>query len=56
MSAAEEGRPPGEPGHGLPELIAERRAKAARVREADPDRIPVRVRGSRADRAHPARL
>jgi lysyl-tRNA synthetase class 2 len=46
MSAAEEGRPPGEPaGHGLPELIAERRAKAGRVREADPTAFPYSFQG-----------
>jgi lysyl-tRNA synthetase class 2 len=31
---------PEPPGHGLPELIAERRAKAQRLRESDPDAFP----------------
>jgi len=46
MSAAEQGRPPDEPGHGLPELIAERRAKAQRVREADPTAFPYAFAGA----------
>jgi lysyl-tRNA synthetase class 2 len=41
MSGTEEGSPSGEPGrHGLPELIAERRAKAERLRESDASAFP----------------
>ena len=41
MSGTEEGPPSGEPGrHGLPELIAERRAKAQRLRQGDPEAFP----------------
>jgi lysyl-tRNA synthetase, class II len=36
----EEPQPPGSSRHGLPELIAERRAKAERLREADPEAFP----------------
>jgi lysyl-tRNA synthetase, class II len=41
MSSGPDRAPEHEPGrHGLPELIAERRAKARRLREADPDAFP----------------
>jgi lysyl-tRNA synthetase class 2 len=41
MSGTEEGPPSGEPGkHGLPELIAERRAKAQWLRQTDPEAFP----------------
>jgi lysyl-tRNA synthetase, class II len=46
MSGTEDEPAPGESGrHGLPELIAERRAKAARLKEADPDAFPYSFRG-----------
>jgi lysyl-tRNA synthetase class 2 len=46
MSAAEQGEPSGEPaGHGLPELIAERRAKAKRLRESDDTAFPYSFAG-----------
>jgi lysyl-tRNA synthetase class 2 len=41
MSASEQPPAPGESGrHGLPELIAERRAKALRLKQADPEAFP----------------
>ncbi len=41
MSGSEQAPPAGESArHGLPELIAERRAKAGRLRESDPDAFP----------------
>jgi lysyl-tRNA synthetase, class II len=44
VSGSEEERPSGESGessrHGLPELMAERRAKAERLRQADPEAFP----------------
>jgi len=41
MSASAPGSPSEEPGkHGLPELIAERRAKAERLRQSDPEAFP----------------
>ncbi len=41
MDATERGAAAGEPGrHGLHELISERRAKAARLRESDPSAFP----------------
>jgi lysyl-tRNA synthetase class 2 len=46
MSGSQEG--PGDAGsrHGLPELIAERRAKAQRLRQADPDAFPYAFPGA----------
>ena len=48
MSGSEDEPAPGEPGepgrHGLPELIAERRAKGARLRESDPESFPYAFR------------
>ncbi len=47
MSGTEEREPAGESGrHGLPELIAERRAKGRRLRESDPDAFPYAFRGA----------
>jgi lysyl-tRNA synthetase class 2 len=47
MSGTEERPPPGESGrHGLPELIAERRAKAQRLRESDPGAFPYAFAGA----------
>jgi lysyl-tRNA synthetase class 2 len=47
MSAAEQGEPSGESaGHGLPELIAERRAKAKRLRESDDTAFPYSFAGA----------
>jgi lysyl-tRNA synthetase, class II len=41
VSGSEEERPSGESSrHGLPELMAERRAKAERLRQADPEAFP----------------
>lgn len=47
MSGTEDEPAPGESGrHGLPELIEERRAKAARLKEADPHAFPYAFRGT----------
>jgi lysyl-tRNA synthetase class 2 len=47
MSGTEERPPLGESGrHGLPELIAERRAKAQRLRESDPGAFPYAFAGA----------
>jgi lysyl-tRNA synthetase class 2 len=47
MSAAEQGEPSGESaGHGLPELMAERRAKARRLRESDESAFPYSFPGA----------
>ncbi len=46
MSGTPQDAGPGEPAkHGLPELIAERRAKAARLREADAESFPYAFAG-----------
>ena len=46
MSGTPQDVGPGEPAkHGLPELIAERRAKAARLREADSESFPYAFKG-----------
>jgi lysyl-tRNA synthetase class 2 len=46
MSGRDQDSSPGESGkHGLPELMAERRAKAARLREADPESFPYAFKG-----------
>jgi lysyl-tRNA synthetase, class II len=46
MSGTPDGPAPGESArHGLPELMAERRAKAARLREADPESFPYAFKG-----------
>jgi len=46
MGATEQRAAAGEPGrHGLPELIAERRAKAQRLREADAGAFPYEFPG-----------
>jgi lysyl-tRNA synthetase, class II len=45
VSGSEEERPSGESSrHGLPELMAERRAKAERLRESDPEAFPYSFR------------
>jgi lysyl-tRNA synthetase class 2 len=48
VSGSEEERPSGESGessrHGLPELMAERRAKAERLRQSDPEAFPYSFR------------
>jgi lysyl-tRNA synthetase, class II len=47
MSGTEELPPSGQPGkHGLPELIAERRAKAQRLRQSDPEAFPYTFKGT----------
>jgi lysyl-tRNA synthetase, class II len=47
MSGADEGQAAGEAGrHGLQELIAERREKAERLREGDPDAFPHEFSGA----------
>ena len=47
MSGTEEPPPPDGPGrHGLAELIAERRAKAERLRQSDPSSFPPAFRGA----------
>jgi lysyl-tRNA synthetase, class II len=47
MSGTEERPPSGEPArHGLPELIAERRAKARRLKESDAEAFPYAFKGA----------
>src|SRR5947209_10453990 len=49
MSGSEEHPDSPEPGrHGLPELMAERRAKADRLRQSDPDAFPYAFPGVEA--------
>ena len=47
---------PDEGGHGLPQLIAERRAKGERLRESDPERVPLLLPRRRADLLDPRGL
>ena len=55
--AAPEQPAAGEPArHGLSELIDERRAKAARLRDSDRERLPLLLPRRRADRAGAVRL